>query len=423
MADTHYKSSTLAKILNSGAVSGINLILATMVALFVVNIPYMGDFITSMGGNFEAWAAFSEGYKHFLHHEFTIITITKNVHHWINDGLMYIFFFTIGLEVKREICDPEGNLNTGEKALLPSIAAVSGVLLPAAIFVFFAYKTVGAMNGWAIPTATDIAFALGVLMLVPKSKVPTSVKAFLLAVAVIDDLIAVMIIAVGYTNDLQTIWLLKALLPLALLLLLNLFNSNNGILYLLAGIALWVCVLNSGVHATIAGVVTALMIPMTAKMGDNQSWTLVKTLEHWFSPVIAWFVMPVFALANAGVVLGSISTEMLLQPVTLGVALGLIVGKPLAIFASVMLIVKLFKVKLSDGMTIRHLIGIGLLAGIGFTMSIFVTDLAYIANTTGFADQAKLGILLASFFMAIVGWCWFRFVCPSMTAEQLKSEH
>ncbi len=411
-------STTLAKLLSAEAVGGINLILATVFALFVVNIPYMEGLIAGMGGKFESFVTFSEGYKHFLHHEFTVFTITKTVHHWINDGLMYIFFFTIGLEVKREICDPKGNLNTIKGALLPGIAAVSGVMLPAAIFAFFTYKVVGAMNGWAIPTATDIAFALGVLMLVPKSKVPLSVKVFLLAIAVIDDLIAVAVIALFYSGDIQTIWLLKALVPLAFLLAFNRSNSSNPVLYMVAGMGLWICVLNSGIHATVAGVITALAVPATAKFGNN--WSMLKTMEHWFSPVNAWFVMPAFALANAGIVLGHVTLDHVFQAVTMGTALGLMLGKPLAIVLCVLLVTKLFNVKLPDGMTNRHLIGIGLLAGIGFTMSIFVTDLAYLTSGAGFADQAKLGVLAASFSQAFIGWLWFVFVCPKAQTSDPK---
>jgi NhaA family Na+:H+ antiporter len=421
MAHDHNPSSTLAKLLGAEAVGGINLILATIFALFVVNIPFLGDFITGMGGKFDTWVAFSESYKHFLHHEYTVFTITKTVHHWINDGLMYIFFFTIGLEVKREICDEKGNLNTAGKALLPSAAAISGVLLPAGIFAFFCYQTLGAMNGWAIPTATDIAFALGVLMLVPKSKVPLSVKVFLLAIAVIDDLIAVGVIAIFYSGDINLIWLAWSSVFIGLLFVQNRLNSSNLCAYMLWGIGLWVCVLNSGIHATVAGVITALMIPATAKLGERESWSLLKTAEHWLSPINAWFVMPAFALANAGIVLGGVTLANALDPVTLGVAVGLAIGKPLSIVLAVLLFVKLFKVKMAPDMSVRHLIGVGLLAGIGFTMSIFVTDLAYLGDTNGYADQAKLGILAASFSMALLGWCWFTFVCPSTVHKTPKS--
>ena len=409
---SHDQSSTLAKLLGAEAVGGINLILATMFALFAVNIPFLEGVITSMGGNFPQFVSFSEGYIHFLHNEYTLFAITKNVHHWINDGLMYIFFFTIGLEVKREICDEKGNLNTVGKAFLPGAAALSGVLLPAGIFAFFTYSVLGALHGWAIPTATDIAFALGVLMLVPKSKVPLSVKVFLLAIAVIDDLLAVGVIAVFYSGDIQLQWLLYSTIFIGLLFVQNRMKSHNLAFYGLWGIGLWVCVLNSGVHATVAGVITALMIPSTAKLGGN--WSLLKTAEHWLSPMNAWFVMPAFALANAGIVLGNVSVSDVFQPVTMGISLGLMLGKPVAIVSCVLFAVKLFKIQLPDGMTYRHLVGIGLLAGIGFTMSIFVTDLAYMGDVTGYANQAKLGILMASFTMAVIGWSWFTFICPSV---------
>ncbi|MFT7144621.1 MAG: NhaA family Na+:H+ antiporter, partial [bacterium] len=338
---------------------------------------------------------------------------------WVNDGVMYLFFFTIGLEVKRALFDEKGSLNSLQKAALPAIAAVAGVVVPAAIYVAFNHGDVAALKGWAVPTATDIAFALGVLMLVGVKRVPLSVKVFLLAIAVLDDLIAVGVIAIFYSHELNMDALMYGSIFIGLLAFQNYKKSNNFMFYLLWGAGLWGCTLASGIHPTVAGVITALMIPTTAKLGG--SYSLLKTWEHELSPMNAWIVMPLFALANAGVNLAGVTMDTLLNPVTGGVAIALAFGKPVGIIGATLLAIKYTSLKLPDDMTKQHLTGIGLLAAIGFTMSIFVTDLAF-HNNAIFALDSKMAVLIASFLMGTIGFIYCRFNFPVLKDGAVKNE-
>lgn len=405
------KSATLAKILENPG--GFTLIFAAIIAMCIANAQ--ASLFSFLGGDF-IW--FSEWFSHFMHQEVIIIGATKTVHHWINDGVMTIFFYGIGLEVKRELFDEKGGLNTLDKALLPALVAAGGVAVPALIYFSFNGANPETSHGWAIPTATDIAFALGILLLV-KSRVPMVVKVFLLAIAVIDDLMAIGIIAVFYSNELNLTALAWALIPLTLLFIQNRMKSNNIFFYLLWAMCLWICILSSGIHATIAGVVSALMVPTGARLGADKSWSLLKTMEHQLSPINAWFVMPLFALANAGVSLAGVTFNSFLNEVTLGVALALILGKLVGIVGFSFVLTKLTPLSLPTGMTFCHLVGVGFLAGIGFTMSIFVTELAFMGheNAKILAEQAKLGILTASTLAAVLGILWFSFFCSKVKEE------
>ncbi|RIJ31340.1 Na+/H+ antiporter NhaA [Henriciella algicola] len=324
------------------------------------------------------------------------LEIAKPLLLWINDGLMAVFFFLIGLEIKREIL--EGELSSFDKAALPLIAAIGGMAGPALVYVLINWSTPEIMNGWAIPAATDIAFALGVLMLLGRS-VPTSLKVFLLAIAIIDDLGAITVIALFYTSDLSTTALGLAALGLASLIVLNRSGVKTITPYALIGLFIWVCVLKSGVHATLAGVLTALAIPIHGKTKEAQS--PLHKLEHGLHPWIALGVLPIFAFANAGVSLTGLSLEDLAEPITLGVAAGLFIGKQIGVFGATFLAVKAGIARRPEGTNWAHIYGVACLTGIGFTMSLFIGMLAFDARDS--LDQVRIGVLAGSLLSAIAG--------------------
>lgn len=324
------------------------------------------------------------------------LEIAKPLLLWINDGLMAVFFFLIGLEIKREIL--EGELSSFDKAALPLIAAVGGMAGPALIYVLINWSTPETLNGWAIPAATDIAFALGVLMLLGRS-VPTSLKVFLLAIAIIDDLGAITVIALFYTSDLSTMALGLAAIGLAALVVLNRAGVKTITPYALIGVFIWVCVLKSGVHATLAGVLTALAIPIHGKTKEAQS--PLHKLEHGLHPWIAFGVLPIFAFANAGVSLSGLSLEDLAAPITLGVAAGLFVGKQIGVFGATFLAVKAGIARRPEGTNWAHIYGVACLTGIGFTMSLFIGMLAFDSRDS--LDQVRIGVLAGSILSAIAG--------------------
>ena len=324
------------------------------------------------------------------------LEIAKPLLLWINDGLMAVFFFLIGLEIKREIL--EGELSSFDKAALPLIAAVGGMAGPALIYVLVNWSTPETLNGWAIPAATDIAFALGVLMLMGRS-VPTSLKVFLLAIAIIDDLGAITVIALFYTSDLSTMALGLAAIGLAALVVLNRAGVKTITPYALIGVFIWVCVLKSGVHATLAGVLTALAIPIHGKTKEAQS--PLHKLEHGLHPWIAFGVLPIFAFANAGVSLSGLSLEDLAAPITLGVAAGLFVGKQIGVFGATFLAVKAGIARRPEGTNWAHIYGVACLTGIGFTMSLFIGMLAFDSRDS--LDQVRIGVLAGSVLSAIAG--------------------
>ncbi len=329
------------------------------------------------------------------------LLIDKPLLLWINDGLMAIFFFLVGLEIKREFL--EGRLSNRRQAGLPVFAAIGGMLVPALFYVALNLDDPTAIRGWAIPAATDIAFALGVLALLGP-RVPVALKVFLLALAIIDDLGAIIIIAVFYTSNLAPSVLAIAAAGVAVLALLNYRGVTRLSPYLVVGLVIWVCVLKSGVHATLAGVVIALFIPLRAKNEDGHA--PLKQAEHGLAPWVAFGVMPVFAFANAGVALHGLAPADLLAGIPLGIAAGLFLGKQLGIMSFVWIGIKLGLARLPDGVTWLQIYGASLLAGIGFTMSLFIGTLAF--SGPEHAAAVRIGVLTGSVLSALVGYAVLR---------------
>jgi NhaA family Na+:H+ antiporter len=325
---------------------------------------------------------------------FGALSIAKPLLLWINDGLMAIFFLLVGLEIKRELV--EGELSTLGQALLPALAAIGGMAVPALIYVLFNLDDPLALRGWAIPAATDIAFALGVLSLLGP-RVPVALKVFLLALAIFDDFGSILVIAVFYTANLSLTSLLLAAGVLVLMLVLNRLGVARTAPYALLGIVLWVCVLKSGVHATLAGVVTAIAIPMRAPDGRSP----LKDLEHALHPWIAFLVVPLFGFANAGVSFSDMSIDAVTNGVTLGIAAGLFVGKQIGVFAVAYGCVRLGIARLPEGVGWAGLYGVAVMSGIGFTMSLFIGTIAW--DTSEYAAPIRLGVLAGSLLSGIVG--------------------
>ncbi len=325
--------------------------------------------------------------------------IAKPLLLWVNDGLMAIFFFLVGLEIKREVL--QGELSTPSTVVLPIIAALGGMAPPAAIYACFNWHAAVAITGWAIPAATDIAFALGVLSLLG-SRVPISLKIFLTAVAIIDDLGAILIIAFFYTANLSTEMLMFAAIPAVVLILLNRFSVVRVSAYAVAGLVLWVCVLKSGVHATLAGVLIAFAIPLR---GENAP---LEELEHRLHPWVAFGVLPIFAFFNAGVSFSGLSAAALLEPVPLGIAAGLVIGKLFGVFVSAWLTVKCRIAKLPDEANWTQMVAVALLCGIGFTMSLFIGSLAFEDAPGDYAGATRLGVFSGSLLSALGGYTIFR---------------
>ncbi|EGQ9189157.1 Na+/H+ antiporter NhaA [Vibrio cholerae] len=363
---------------------GILLVIAAAIAMVIAN------------------SAMGEGYQAFLH----TYVFGMSVSHWINDGLMAVFFLLIGLEVKRELL--EGALKSRETAIFPAIAAVGGMLAPALIYVAFNFNDPAAIQGWAIPAATDIAFALGIMALLGK-RVPVSLKVFLLALAIIDDLGVVVIIALFYSSDLSTMALTIGFIMTGVLFMLNAKHVTKLSIYLVAGLILWIAVLKSGVHATLAGVVIGFAIPLKGNKGE---FSPLKHLEHALHPYVAFAILPVFAFANAGISLQGVSLEGLTSMLPLGVALGLLLGKPLGIFSFSWAAVKLGVAKLPEGINFKHIFAVSVLCGIGFTMSIFISSLAFGQANEAYDTYARLGILMGSTTAALLGYSLLRLSLP-----------
>ena len=317
--------------------------------------------------------------------------------HWINDVLMAIFFFFVTLEIKREFI--QGELSNTKQALLPIIAAVGGMLVPALFYVFINYGNFETLNGWAIPSATDIAFSLGVLSLLG-SRVPLSLKVFLTALAIIDDLGAIIIIALFYSGDLSFKYLSLMLLAFIILIILNKFNVKKFLPYLVIGLFLWEFTHQSGIHATIAGVLLACTIPHRKK---DKDFSLLVKLEHAISPYVAFGIMPLFAFANAGVSLGGLTFGSLLNTVPLGILIGLFVGKQLGVFVFSYISIKLKFAQMPNNSNWINFYGVGILTGIGFTMSLFVGNLAFIENIQ-YIDGVKIGVLSGSLLSTVFGY-------------------
>lgn len=357
---------------DSGRLAGILLLIATAIAMTWSNLP---------GG---------ESFAMFWDTKIGIAPLEKTLNHWINDGLMVIFFFFVGLEIKRELL--EGELSSIRQAVLPGIAAIGGAILPATLFVFF-NRGAGNLDGWAIPTATDIAFSLGVLSLLG-DRVPFALKVLLTAIAVIDDLIAVLVIALFYTKEIELTMLLYAGGAMVVLGALNYFKVRRFVFYLLPGLLLWFFILKSGVHATIAGVLLAMTIPLEE----------VDDLEHILYKPVSYLIMPIFALANTAIALSGDIGSVLTTPLSYGIVSGLFLGKPLGIVALSWVVVKLGWAELPKGLRWRHIFGLGFTAGIGFTMSIFITNLSF--EDTTMLNTAKVAIMTGTLLSAVVGLLW-----------------
>ena len=334
--------------------------------------------------------------------------IAKPILLWINDGLMAIFFLLVGLEVKRELL--EGELSDASKAALSGAAAIGGMLVPSMIYIAFNAQDSVALNGWAIPAATDIAFALGVLSLLGKA-VPESLKVFLLTLAIIDDMAAIGIIAVFYSGDLSLLALELAIATLIVMIVMNRAGVSSVTPYLIAGAVLWVMVLKSGVHATLAGVATALAIPLNGGNDGNRS--PLRSLEHTLHPWVAYGIMPIFAFANAGLSVITIQADALFQSVPLGIFLGLVVGKPVGILLLSWFAIKLRIAWMPQGASWFQLLGVGMICGIGFTMSLFIASLAFEHGATQYFLADRLGILAASVIAGALGYMTLRLVSRS----------
>jgi NhaA family Na+:H+ antiporter len=321
------------------------------------------------------------------------VGLVKDLEHWINDGLMAIFFLLVGLEIKRESI--QGALATVQKAALPVIAAGGGFIVPAAIYVAVCWEDPRALRGWAVPCATDIAFAIGICALLGRA-VPASLKTFLLALAIIDDLVAIIVIAVFYTDELSTVSLILAGIGITALAALNLFGVRKLAAYIVAGVFTWVCVLKSGVHATLAGVAVGLAIPLTREAEES----LLERVEHALKPWVSYAIVPIFAFANAGVPLAGVSLSSLTATVPLGIIGGLFCGKQLGVFGATIAAVKLGIAERPAEASVAQLYGVAILTGIGFTMSLFIGTLAF--DDESVLGQIRLGVLAASILSATV---------------------
>ncbi len=365
------------------AASGLVLLFAAIIALIISNSEFSNLYFSSL-----------EKYVFLGINNFGL---KLSVLHWINDALMAIFFFFVTLEIKREFL--QGELSNIKQALLPIIGAVGGMLVPALIYVFINFENSETLNGWAIPSATDIAFSLGVLSLLGK-RVPISLKVFLTALAIIDDLGAIVIIALFYSGDLSIKYLSLMLLAFIILLVINKFNIKKFLPYLIIGIFLWDFTHNSGIHATIAGVLLAMTIPHRKKEKD---FSLLIKVEHSISPYVAFGIMPLFAFANAGVSLEGLSLASLLDKVPLGIVLGLFLGKQLGVFVFSYISIKMKIAQMPNNSNWYNFYGVGVLTGIGFTMSLFVGNLAFAENLQ-YMDGVKIGVLTGSLLSTLFGY-------------------
>ena len=365
------------------AASGLVLLISAIIALIISNSNYSSSYFKIL--------------ESYLFIGISNFGIKMSVLHWINDALMAAFFFFVTLEIKREFI--QGELSNRKQALLPIIGAIGGMLVPALIYIYINFSNSETLNGWAIPSATDIAFSLGVLSLLG-SRVPLSLKVFLTALAIIDDLGAIVIIAFFYSGDLSINYLALLLLTFIGLLILNKLNIKKFLPYLALGLILWFFTHESGIHATISGVLLATVIPHRKKEKD---FSLLIKIEHKISPYVAFGIMPLFALANAGVSLNGINLNSLLSPVPLGIVLGLFVGKQIGVFLFSFISIKLKIAQMPNDSNWVTLYGVGILTGIGFTMSLFIGNLAFVDNTQ-YIDGVKIGVLAGSLLSTLAGY-------------------
>jgi NhaA family Na+:H+ antiporter len=399
---TSRPANAIRRFLELQAAGGILLLAASGVALLVANIPGLAG-----------W------YQYFLDVPIEIklggLELNKNVLLVINDGLMAIFFLLVGLEIKREAL--EGELASPGRLALPAFAALGGVALPGAIYAWMTWGDPVATKGWAIPAATDIAFSLGVLSLLG-TRVPLSLKVFLTTVAVVDDLAAIVIIALLYTSQLSLTALLFGIGGLVILVILNRLRVKHLGAYFLVGAIMWICVLKSGVHATLAGVALGLAIPL--KVQNDRGESLLRHLEHMLHPWVAFVILPLFAFANAGVSFKGVSSEVLFGPITLGITAGLCLGKPVGVFACSVLIVRTGLARLPKGVTWSMIAGVGLLAGIGFTMSLFIGMLAFEGQGVQHGVATRTGVFGASIISAIAGFLVLRMILHRSAATDQR---
>ncbi len=381
--------SPLASFFKLESASGILLIFATILAFIFANTPLVRFYELLLSTPVEIHIG--------------ELSIAKPLLLWINDGLMAMFFFLIGLELKRELL--EGELSNKKNIVLPGIGAIGGMLVPALIYLYFNYDNSVAANGWAIPAATDIAFALGILSLLG-SRVPISCKIFLTSLAVFDDVGAIIIIALFYTSNISAGALLVVALCLLLLTYLNIKNVYSKAWYLLIGVIMWIAMLKSGVHATLVGILLAFFIPLNSK--NNANYSPLKEFESDLHALVAFFVLPVFAFANAGISFSSINSESITHPVTTGIALGLFLGKIIGVFGFCWIAVQLNYTKLPNGMNVQRLLGLSALCGIGFTMSMFIGSLAFEETGVNLLFDERLGIIIGSLCSGILGYLILR---------------
>lgn len=376
--------SAVARFFAQESAPGIVLALAALAALLVSNSPW------------GAWYQFFLSIPGQVLIGDQALVLSKPLVVWVNDLWMAVFFFLVGLEIKREFL--EGELSGPGQLLLPAVAALGGMLMPALIYTAINWGDSTALRGWAIPAATDIAFALGIVALLG-SRVPVSLKVFLTAVAIIDDLGAIVVIALFYTANLSWPMLAGALLSGAVLFVLNRLRITRVDVYIVVGLLMWVCVLKSGVHATLAGVITALAIPMRDARGQSP----LASIEHGLHPWVAYGVLPMFAFTNAGVVLDGVSFSTLMSPVPLGIGLGLVAGKAIGVFGAALLMVRSGLAQAPAHASTLQLLGVSMLCGIGFTMSLFIGGLAFAGLGPQFELQLKLGVLGGSLVAGVLG--------------------
>lgn len=374
----------IQRFLKLESAGGILLLLSAVAAMLLANSPL------------------SEQYNNFLNLPVSIqighFVIDKTLIHWINDGFMAVFFILVGMEVKKELF--EGSLSRYQQAIFPAIAAIGGMIIPAIVYWFIAKQDPSLVNGWAIPMATDIAFALGIMALLSK-QVPLPLKIFLLALAIIDDLGAIVVIALFFSHGLSVQALFFSAIAIIALVLLNRFKVSALCAYMVVGAILWASVLKSGVHATLAGVIIGFCIPLNGKNGEKP----LHDFEHILAPWSSFIILPLFAFANAGVSFEGLNFTMLSSPLLLAIALGLIIGKPVGVFSFSYISVKLGLAKLPNGVNFKQIFAVALLCGIGFTMSMFLASLAFEAGAGETINTlSRLGILLGSTISAIIGY-------------------
>ena len=386
---SHPQESTISSFLKRESASGIILMFATILALICANTSLQVYYALLLDTPVEV--------------RIGALEIAKPLLLWVNDGLMAIFFFLVGLELKRELI--EGELADKRNIILPGVGAIGGMAVPALIYIYFNYGDADSMSGWAIPAATDIAFALGVLSLLG-SRVPASIKIFLTSLAIFDDIGAIIIIAIFYTANISLAAFVVVVCCMLILAALNKYGSESKSLYILIGVVMWVAMLKSGVHATLAGIALALFIPIKSKITPNYS--PLKSLEYDLHGAVAFYVLPVFAFVNAGISFSGVGVEQILHSIPLGIALGLFLGKQVGIFGICWVAIKLNLTKLPYGMSWGSLYGTAALCGIGFTMSLFIGSLAFEESGANLLFDERLGIIIGSLASGVLGYLILR---------------